>query len=294
MITKKEVFELIVINRINNNVVLAKDGDQRKIVTGKGLGFQVYPNDVIDDCMIEQCYILQVQDNLDYYIDIIKKIPANILDTSRKIVDLASGSLQKECMGNLIFSLADHINFSLDRLAQQIRIDHPLAIEIKQFYPKEMAIGLQALDIIKQDLHAIFPSGEAVFITMHIINATGGLSEKYDVSCITEMMKASIDIVEQKFNIKINQETPAFYRFITHLRYYLIRQINFEIEESINDELLQVIQEKYPDAYTCATRITDTMYKQYHFKTIDSEKLYLTLHINRIIKENKGEDHEYK
>lgn len=283
------MFELIVINRINNNVVLAKDGAQKKILTGKGLGFKVYPNDTIEEHLIEQCYILQANDNLEYYMDIIKKIPSNILDTSKKIVDLASQSLQKDCMGNLIFSLADHINFSIDRLQQKIVIDHPLAIEIKQFYPKEMAIGIQALNIIKKDLNKTFPLGEAVFITMHIINATGGLSDEYDVSCITEMMKNSIDIVEFKFCIKINQETPAFYRFITHLRYYLIRQINFEIEESINDELLQVIQEKYPDAYECATRITDKMYEQYQFKTIDSEKLYLTLHINRIIKENKGD-----
>ena len=48
-----------VINRINNNVVLVKDGTQKKIVTGKGLGFKVYPGDSINERLIEQRFILQ-------------------------------------------------------------------------------------------------------------------------------------------------------------------------------------------------------------------------------------------
>ncbi|MCR0457942.1 CAT RNA binding domain-containing protein [[Clostridium] innocuum] len=69
-----------VINRINNNVVLIKDGTQKMIVTGKGLGFEVYPgNDVIEQ-LIEQRFILQEHTDDVYYIKLLKSLPMETLN----------------------------------------------------------------------------------------------------------------------------------------------------------------------------------------------------------------------
>ena len=163
-------------------------------------------------------------------------------------------------------------------------IDHPLANEIKQFYPKEMEVGYYALRLIKERLHVDLPQGEAVFLTMHVVNALGGLSEAYDVSQQTDVMAEIVSYIETYFDCTIDQNSISFSRFITHLRYYLIRQLNFEIEESINDELLEIVQEKYPKAYACAQSIADKMDVLYQNTSADSEKLYLTLHINRLLK----------
>lgn len=272
-----------VINRINNNVVLVKDGSQKKIVTGKGLGFKVYPGDAINERLIEQRFILQENSDEDYYVKMLKNIPLEQIKVCEKIVKKGREQLGKPLSDNLIFSLADHLNFALDRYSKNMLIDHPLANEIKQFYPNEMKIGRYALQLIEEEMHIKLPKGEAVFMTMHIVNAAGGLSDAYDVGELTEMMSKIITFIENYFQCTIDQDSTSFSRFITHLRYYLIRQLKFEIDDSINDELLDIVKEKYPEAYHCAEQIADHLDHLYRSKSADSEKLYLTLHINRLL-----------
>lgn len=273
-----------VINRINNNVVLVKDGTQKMIVTGKGLGFQVYPGNDVKEQLIEQRFILQETNDDTYYINLLKELPVETLAICEEIIVKASEILGKPISGNLMFALADHLKFTMERMQKQMLIDHPLANEIKQFYPKEMEVGRYALKLIQERMHIQLPDGEAVFLTMHIVNALGGLSEAYDVAQLTDVMAEIVTYIETYFQCTIDQNSTSFSRFITHLRYYLIRQLNFEIEESINDELLEIIQEKYPQAYACAQSIADQMDARYHNTSADSEKLYLTLHINRLLK----------
>lgn len=272
-----------VINRINNNVVLVKDGSQKKIVTGKGLGFKVYPGDAINERLIEQRFILQENSDEDYYVKMLKNIPLEQIKVCEKIVKKGREQLGKPLSDNLIFSLADHLNFALDRSSKNMLIDHPLANEIKQFYPNEMEIGRYALQLIEEEMHIKLPKGEAVFMTMHIVNAAGGLSDAYDVGELTEMMSKIIAFIENYFQCTIDQDSTSFSRFITHLRYYLIRQLKFEIDDSINEELLDIVKEKYPEAYHCAEQIADHLDHLYRSKSADSEKLYLTLHINRLL-----------
>lgn len=273
-----------VINRINNNVVLVKDGTQKMIVTGKGLGFQVYPGNDVKEHLIEQRFVLQETNDDAYYMNLLKELPVETLTICEGIIIKASEMLGKPISGNLMFALADHIKFTMERMQKQMLIDHPLANEIKQFYPKEMEVGRYALRLIQEHTHTQLPDGEAVFLTMHIVNALGGLSEAYDVAQLTDVMAEIVTYIETYFQCTIDQNSTSFSRFITHLRYYLIRQLNFEIEESINDELLEIVQEKYPKAYACAQSIADQMDARYHNTSADSEKLYLTLHINRLLK----------
>lgn len=273
-----------VINRINNNVVLVKDGTQKMIVTGKGLGFQVYPGNDVKEQLIEQRFVLQEHTDDVYYIKLLKSLSMETLNVCEEIIVKANEMLGKPVSGNLMFALADHLKFTMERMQKQMLIDHPLANEIKQFYPKEMEVGYYALRLIKERLHIDLPQGEAVFLTMHVVNALGGLSEAYDVSQLTDVMAEIVSFIESYFACTIDQNSTSFSRFITHLRYYLIRQLNFEIEESINDELLEIVQEKYPKAYAFAQSIADKMDALYQNTSADSEKLYLTLHINRLIK----------
>lgn len=275
-----------VINRLNNNVVLVKNGSQKMIVIGKGLGYKVYPNDEINGTLIEQRFVLQESNEMDYYLNMLKNLPFELLSICEAIVSLASNQLDKVLPDNLIFALADHLNFAITRSEQNMSLDHPLANEIKYFYPNEMAISIKALSLIKEKLNINLPKGEAVFITMHIVNAVGGLSDAYDITNLTNAMKNTVLYIEQIFQCKVNQESASFSRFITHLRYYLIRQLNFDFEESINSELLDLVKEKYPKAFTCAEQITKYLDSIYNTNTVDSEKLYLTLHINRLINTN--------
>jgi len=274
---------MIVIKRINNNVVLVNDKGQKAIVTGKGVGFKVYPDDVVNENFIEQRFVLEENRNIDYYVQLLKEIPMEYLNVSQKIVRMAEKELDSSLPANLVFTLADHICFAIKRLKEGLVCDHLLSWEIRQFYPKEYGIGLKALQLLKDETKEQIPDGEAISITMHIVNAVGGLSAQYDIIDLTTAMVEIIEKIEDYLQIKIDQESAVFTRFITHLKYYLIRQLNFEIDNSMNEELLELVKGEYPRAYECSQVITKYVDARYGYHTTDSERLYLTLHINRLI-----------
>lgn len=274
---------LEVVKRINNNVVLVSQGKKRMIVTGKGVGFKVYPGDVINEKFIEQRFRLEEEQDSEYYVELLKEIPMEILALSEKVVEKSETIMNKKLSGNLIFALADHLCFAIDRVRKGLAIEHPLAWEIKQFYPKEMEVGKHAVELVRAETGLSIPDGEAVFVAMHIVNAVGGLSDFYDANELTDMMITIVKRMEDYLSITIDQTTTAFTRFITHLRYYLVRQLKMEIDESVNDELVEIVKEKYPDAFGCAEMISDYLDEHYANHSSDDEKLYLTLHINRLL-----------
>ena len=57
----------------------------------------------------------------------------------------------------VIFSLADHIQFALQRHQQGYMMNFMLTDDLKQLYKKECAIGTYALTIIRKQLKTTLP-----------------------------------------------------------------------------------------------------------------------------------------
>ncbi len=141
--------EMNVIKRINNNVVLVNDRGKKVIITGKGVGFKVYPGDAVNVDFIEERFVLEENRNEDYYVQLLKEIPMEYLNASQKIVRMAEKELKSPLPTNLVFTLADHFCFAARRFKEGMVFDHFLSWEIKQFYPREYRVGLKALGILK-------------------------------------------------------------------------------------------------------------------------------------------------
>lgn len=276
---------MIVIKRINNNVVLVNDEEQKVIVTGKGVGFKTYPGDTVNESFVEQRFVLEENRNVDYYVQLLKEIPMECLNAAQRIVKMAEKELKSPLSDNLIFTLADHICFAIKRIKEGMTIEHLLSWEIRQFYPKEYAIGQKALQLLQEEINVQFPEGEAVSITMHLVNAMGGLSARYDIVDLTTAMAEIIKKMEAFLQIEIAQDSVAYTRFITHLKYYLIRHYNLEMDNAVNGELVDLVKKEYPTAHQCAQMIAHYVDERYEHDTLESEMMYLTLHINRLISE---------
>ena len=279
-----------VIKRINNNVVLVDEIGRQTIVTGKGVGFKVYPGDEVNESFIEQRFILEEKKSSDYYVQLLKDIPMEYLNEAKKIVDMAKSEIKNPISSNAVFALADHLYFAKQRQEQGMLIEHPLSWEIRLYYPREYELGKQAVELLREHMGLALPDGEAVMIAMHFVNCAGGLSNEYDIAQLTEIMREVITLIENTMQFSIDETSAAFTRFVTHLRYYLIRQLKMEIDDSINVELLEIVREKYPSAYDCARKVADYLERKYGNQTSDSELLYLTLHINCLISKNKAKE----
>lgn len=127
-----------VIKKINNNVALCLDGNQRELIAfGKGIGFKPIPYELTDLSVIERTYYGISPE----YQGLLKEIPKEIFDVSGMLVDLAANSIDADFNRNLVITLADHINFAIDRYKKNIHIKPPYVGNLAYLHEAEYKVA---------------------------------------------------------------------------------------------------------------------------------------------------------
>ena len=277
-----------VIQRLNNNVILVSNNDQKMIVTGKGIGFNVHPKDIVPSAKIEQKFILAEDINLEQFTALINNVPLEIVSFARDVIKVGEKALQKKLNANLIVALSDHINFAIQRVKEELMITHPLLWEIKQIYQAEYQFGLEVINMIKDKLQITLPQEEAAYIALHLVNAQMNVEKMNTTLESTAIINEIIQIVRYHFQLTLDENSFDFSRFVTHLRYFLHRQLKMPTIEEKGDEILvEIVCKKYPQATKCVEKIGYYLESTYGWQVSDNEKMYLTLHVNRIIEKKR-------
>lgn len=269
---------------INNNMVRSiNEFSQEVILLGKGLGFQKKVGDVIAKESIEKIYLLQDKKYELELIELLANMDFEYIQIVNKIIDYAELSLGKELLGSVYLSLTDHINFAVERFHENQMFKNNLHYEIKNFYPHEYAIGLKAIDFIKESLNVELPVDEASFIAMHILNAQ--LDQDYfkNTSLMTKIMKDVLRISEMKLDVHFDTESINYERFITHLKFFAVRLLKGEKPKDVNALVSDVIKTQYKVAYSCSLDIQAFIREQYEKNVNESELIYLTIHLNNFL-----------
>lgn len=266
------------IKKINNNFVLAEDGKGRSIIVeGKGIGFLKMPCEIRDLDKIEEIYY---NDN-DRYLHILKSVPEKLLEASSKVVSYAQKKLKTKLNQNLVFILADHINFALQRQKKGINFDMGLSFEISYLYPEEMNIGKEGLKFINSISKIKLPESEAAILAMHIVEAESG-KQKIVINDSEQIIDDIIQIIEKVLNIEINKEGFSYYRFATHIKYLLNRKNKNQFICTENERLFKQIVSQFPEIHQCMMVIKRYFADILNWNIKEEEQLYLIIHINRI------------
>ena len=240
-----------VIKNINNNISLCLDSRNNEVVAfGKGIGFTKPPYDVP----------LSKIDRTFYDVDeeqlaVLKRIPEDVLEAAAEIVDLANEKMDNQFRENVVFTLADHIDFAIQRYRKNINIKLPLLYEVRQLYPGESELGRQALDILKKRLKVSLPREEAAAIALHFVNykAQADTAPDIDYGSLIEQATAIVE-----------------------------RELNDTMIDSQNRELFESMKKEYPDIYSCAVKVAALIDQKLQKHLSEEEILYLILHINRL------------
>ena len=94
----------------------------------------------------------------------------------------------------------------------------------------------------------------------------------------TKKIQDILNIIKYTYNIEINDNSLNYERFVTHLRFFFKRLKDRDLQEDRDDFLLKQVKNKYKNAYNCMLKIE----KYLNVDLSDEEKLYLTLHIQRV------------
>lgn len=264
------------IKRINNNVVLclSKKGEEF-IARGKGIGFHEFPYELnVKD--IERTYY----DVDDAYVAMINDISDEILDIATLIIDEARNVIEASLSSNVVFTLADHINFTIERNRKKMNIKLPIVYDIEHLFEKEYKLGQYGVKLIKKRLKVALPKEEAAYIALHIINAEEKINhQKMEDDVLIEEIAA---IIEKDYGIDIDKSNFNYSRFVSHMHYLLKRGKTKHLIQTDNDALYQATKEQYQRTYQCSEKVSYFLKKKLDLELTNEEKLYLMLHINRL------------
>ena len=177
----------MIINKvINNNVLSTHDENNREIVLmGKGIGFQKKVGDEVAEDKIEKRFVLDSEDEVGKFSELIEMIPHNYLNLSVDIISYAQQVMPKRLSPSIYISLTDHINFLLERSTKGELFENPLFNEIKSFYPSEYLVGEKALELIESEAGIKLPQDEAASIALHFVIAEYNMGMSDTVNATT-------------------------------------------------------------------------------------------------------------
>ncbi|AIQ48220.1 transcription antiterminator LicT [Paenibacillus sp. FSL R7-0273] len=271
---------------LNNNVVTVLDASQNELVImGRGIAFKKHTGDLIDEDKIEKVFSLDNKEVSQKLMTLLSDIPIEYVECSDEVIRYAETVLGEKLHDSVYISLTDHIHFAIDRHRQGLQLKNALLWEIKRMYRKEFSIGLKALQIIEDRLGVLLPEDECAFIAMHLVNAQLNGEMRETVS-ITNIVKDISNIVRRSFLIELDEESLSYYRFLTHLKFFAQRVVQGSpVDDRDRDHTLHdLVRVQYPEAYACAEKIADYTRKIYKRNLSKEEILYMTIHIERIVR----------
>lgn len=266
-----------VIKNINNNVSICVDDNNREVIAfGKGIGFKKPPYELELSQIDRTFYDLD-----EHYISLLNELSEDLMSVTLEIVDKANSYLKVELSKVFYFTLADHLNFAIQRAKKGMAINNPMVNEIRHLYEKELRLGEWAVKLIKKRLGVVLPRSEAGNIAMHFIDAEVAVSTSMEDQ--TEQFVEDItDIVNDTLNIIIDRNDFTYSRFVTHLKYLLKRVSNLDEAKSENVKMYEKVRAEYPYLLKTTEKIKEYMTACLGIEPSEEELLYLMLHLNRL------------
>ncbi|WP_209687110.1 PRD domain-containing protein [Lactobacillus colini] len=279
------------ITKILNNGAVVTENSQRKeiIVLGKGIAYNKKVGDLIDSKKIYKIFTPFSGKQKKLLLDTIHETDPIYFQISQKIVDRLKHEENIELVDSVYITLTDHLATSVERGKKGMFLVNQFKWELKNYYSKEYSYGLWALKLLKNQFNIDFPEDEACFIAVHIISGEMG-NDIGDFQKSIDFIKSVTKIVRYYFNIDIDYQSLSYNRFAVHLKFfwkgmmYDRKSRNFG---DLSEEILKVIKNSDIESYQCALKIKDYIEDKYNYKLNNEEIMYLAIHINKIVSDNR-------
>ncbi|MCY7587614.1 PRD domain-containing protein [Bacillus safensis] len=274
-----------VVKVLNNNIVLALTDTQNEVVVfGTGIGFKKKKGDTLDESAVSKTFYSDQTSPLESQL---AAIPTDILLLTEKIIHMGEEILNKKLGSSMLFSLSDHLTFSIQRHQEKMEYENPIVWEIPHLYFQEYQIGKKALKIIQKMMGISFEDTEASLIALHFVNAQIDGQSMGDTIKMTHLTKEIVKIIQNIFEMVLDKSSIDYSRFITHLRYFIVRQETNQPPQQMDDSLKELIQDRYMKSYACGLIIKEMLKREFNWNVTEDELVFLVIHIERITKKHQ-------
>lgn len=158
-------------------------------------------------------------------------------------------------------------------------------------HKNEYYIGQYAVQLINKKINVLLPECEATGIGLHFVEAEISLGGKQKNQKIAELMTSLEKIAQRIIGGKIDQKSFTYARFLTHLNYFCERVYEKKLFADEDEEgLYQDLATKMQKEDQIINAFDAFISKKYNLKITKQEKIYLLVHLHKIVQDNGKDD----
>lgn len=269
---------------LNHNTLIAisMENNQEYLVIGKGIGFGKKVSERFEIPENIECtvYSLHEQTERGKAMDLIKGIEPVYLEIAGKVLAKSEevfGKIDK----NILFPMADHIAFAVQRIRANEQISNPLTDDIRALFHMEYKTAECVKDILWEMLQVEIDEHEIGYIALHIHSAIEDENVALSMQ-IAMAVRECIRMIEEETGQTIDVMSLSYNRLMNHIRYMVARAIKGEkLKLNMNDYM----SVKFPKSFWMATEVCKQLEKQLHRTSpLDEVEIgYLAMHIERVL-----------
>lgn len=273
--------KMLIVKKINHNVVLVDDHGVEKIAMGKGIGFSAVVNEVFDESSADKIFVLDSKEKTKMFSEMAAQIPLEFIEFSEEIIHFIQSKIQVPLDSNIYIALTDHIYFAIQRKREDSQVTAIMLPEMKLLYPEEYSTAVEVVKLINQRYETELGANEVGFITMHIINAELGERNSLNSLKILEMTAAILQMLEKEYFGVLDKESLTYHRLMIHIKFLVKRLI---YQEEVSDEDYSFFNPSFQESqpYKVAKFITTKIEETYQMTIQENETVYLAVHLARI------------
>ena len=269
---------------LNHNTLIAifMENNQEYLLIGKGIGFgkKVSERFEIPENIECSVYSLQEQTERGKAMELIKGIEPVYLEIAGKVLAKSEevfGKIDKR----ILFPMADHIAFAVQRIRANEQISNPLTDDIRALFHMEYKTAECVKDILWEMLQVEIDEHEIGYIALHIHSAIEDENVALSMQ-IAMAVRECIRMIEEETGQTIDVLSLSYNRLMNHIRYMVARSIKGEkLKLNMNDYM----SVKFPKSFWMATEVCKQLEKQLHRNPpLDEVEIgYLAMHIERVL-----------
>ena len=269
-----------IIKVLNNNGILVYHNETGRelILMGNGVGFGKKPTQQIEDMPGAKVYSLVTRQKQQSVLKVVNGIQPGFIEAAGRIIEEAE-KVFSEVNHEILLPMADHIALAAKRAKENRQIPNPFTPDIRVLFSKEYTVAIRGRDIIREMMGYEISDDEVGFLTLHI---HAGLSdEQVSVTLdTTRIINEGIRMIEKGFSQKLQEDSLAYTRLMSHLYYMVARTRN---GESTKVDFNDVIFTNYPETGRVAEMVCSYMGNELKKPVAKEEIGFLAIHIQRVI-----------
>ncbi len=265
-------------------IAVSLEDNQEYLLIGKGIGFGRKVGERLalpenGDCTI---YSLQEQTERGKAMDLVKSVDPVYLEIAGQVLEKSEETFGR-IDRRILFPMADHIAFAVQRIRANEQISNPLTDDIRALFYMEYKVAACVREILRERLEIEIDEHEIGYIALHIHSAIEDENVAQSMQ-IARTVRECISMVETALGQQINVLSLSYNRLMNHIRYMAVRAIKGEkLKLNMND----YIAVQCPEGYAIARDICKQLEKQLRFPLAASEIGYLAMHIGRVMEETE-------